>query len=588
MTIVGISLGTTNSMITAYKGDRLIKIPNTFGEYLTPSVVSFDEDGTIYVGKTAKERKATYPKVTFSRFKEFIGSDKTFIASGKNYKAEELASFIIKELINDARNYLGEEITGAIIAVPPYFNNFQRQAIKLAGEMAGLKVKRLINEPGAAALGYRCRADEEDIFMIFDLGGGSLDVSMVAVFGDTIEVLASDGDDHLGGDDFTEAIADHFCSVNSIERSTLTSKEEEMLLRKCEEIKILLSEYSNGELTIWLRKKACNLRLNEKLLTKLYAGLLARIQKTVIRAVRDAEIPLEGLKDIIMVGGGSKLPIVKSFLAKLTGMIPVSPLNPEEIVAMGAGTIAGMEEENHHLKNIVIKDICPFSLGVNIYNEGDPDNDIFSPIIERNSTLPCSKVSSYSTIKDNQRSISFKIYQGENIYCKENTEIGSIKIDLPETPKGTRAADVRFTYDISGLLEVEVVNMLTHEVTKEYLVSSENTMTEEEIQKRLEELQKIKVHPREDIKNKHLIEWAKRLYQENTGEARELISNTLAYFERALKYQEGFIIKNAYDYCYKALSMLDNTSDYFSIGDYLGENGSQETLREGSTGGYLN
>ncbi|WP_426350571.1 Hsp70 family protein [Alloiococcus sp. CFN-8] len=588
MTIVGISLGTTNSMITAYKGDRLIKIPNTFGEYLIPSVVSIDDDGTIYVGKTAKERMSTYPKVTFSHFKEFIGSDKCFAANNKCYTAEEMASFIIKALVDDARNYLGEEITGAVIGVPVSFNNFQRQAVKLAGELAGVKVIRLINEPGAAALGYRCQGDEEAIYMIFDMGGGILEVSMVATSEDTIEVLASVCEEHLGGDNFTEAIAEYFCSINSIKRSDLSPEEENMLLRKCEDIKLILTEHTYGELAFTMREKTYILKLNEMQLIKIYAELLARVQKTVIRAVRDAEIPLERLKDIILVGGGSKEPVVKNFLAKLTGVIPASPLKPEEIVAIGAGTIAGIEEGNHNLKNIVIKDICPFSLGVNIYNEGDPDNDMFSPIIERNSTLPCSKVNSYSTIKDNQRTISFKIYQGENIYCKDNVEIGSIQIDLPETPKGTRAADVRFTYDISGILEVEVVNVLTQEVTKEYLVSSANTMTEDEIQKRLEELQKIKVHPRKNVKNKHLIEWAKRLYQENTGEARELISNTLAYFERALNNQEEFAIKSAYDYCYQALSMLDDTRDYFSIGDYLGDNDNQGAVRNGSTGGFLN
>ncbi|MGM9972891.1 MAG: Hsp70 family protein, partial [Clostridiaceae bacterium] len=575
MTIVGISLGNTNSMITAYKGDRLIKIPNTLGEYLTPSVVSFDEEGNIYVGEIARERKATCPNLTLFHFKEFIGSDKYLFVNNKQYRGEELASFIIKELINYARNYLGEEITGAIIAVPTFFNNFQRQAIKLAGELAGVKVHRLINDPVAATLGYSCRNKEEKNLMIFDLGGGILEISLVATYGDTIEVLSSDRDEHLGGDNFTESIAEYFCSVNAIDRSTLTSKEEEMLLRKCEEIKIL-SDHKYGEITIRLRKKSYTLNINEKLLMKAYAEYFSRIEKTVVRSVKAAKIPLESIKDIIMVGGGSKAPIIKSFLTQLTGITPITPLNPEEIVAIGAGTIAGIAEGNPNLRDIVIKDICPFSIGINAYNEGNPENDIFTSIIDRNTTLPCSKVRSFTTTMDNQKTIDFKIYQGENIYCRENLEIGSIKIDLPQVSKGTKALDVCFTYNTSGLVEVEVINLLTHQVTKEYLVSRENTMTEEEIKKSLEELEKIKIHPREEIKNKHLIEWAKRLYQENTGEARELIFNTLEYFERALNLHEELIIKKAYDYCYRVLSMMDKTKDFFSIGDCSEEHPNQE------------
>ena len=190
--------------------------------------------------------------------------------------------------------------------------------------------------------------------------------------------------------------------------------------------------------------------------------------------------------------------------------------------------------------------------------------------------MPCSKVRSFTTTMDNQKAIYFKIYQGENIYCRENLEIGSIKMDLPQVSKGTKALDVCFTYNTSGLVEVEVINLLTHQVTKEYLVSRENTMTEEEIKKSLEELEKIKIHPREEIKNKHLIEWAKRLYQENTGEARELIFNTLEYFERALNLNEELIIKKAYDYCYRVLSMMDKTKDFFSIGDCSEEYPNQE------------
>lgn len=524
MAIIGIDLGTTNSLVSVWKDGRIQLIPNSFGEYLTPSVVSFDDNGEVYVGKIAKERLITHPAVTFSEFKRNMGTDKMYYAGKHGYRAEELSSFVLRRLKEDAQVYLNEEVTEAVISVPAYFNDDKRCATKNAGTLAGLKVERLINEPSAVALKHHVNTESDESFIIFDFGGGTLDVSLVEAFDQMVEIQAVAGDNYLGGKDFDEAITNYFYESNYISKSMFTLEEQGIVKKEAEALKKELTLSNHATRTFWLKDKEYTIQMSNQELIHIASNLFARISKPIKKVLNDGDMSIEEIDKMILVGGSSKMPVVAKYIKSLLDVEVVTDDNPDESIAMGVGIASAIKERKGEIRDVILADICPFSLGTAIYD------GTFSPIIQRNETLPCKRSKYYVTVNNNQTSFDFPIYQGENLIASENLLLGNMRVDgLPKAPKGAVGVDVTFMYDINGILDIKIQgsNQNLHKV----ILNKNMVLSKEELDKRLEELTKMTLHPLELEENKLLIEKAQRLYQESNPETRDYIASMVRYFK---------------------------------------------------------
>ncbi len=559
MAIVGIDLGTTNSLVSVFKNGKIEQIPNSFGELLTPSVVSFDEDGTIYVGKIAKERKITHPDVTISSFKTFMGTTKKYDIYGKEYSPEELSSLVIRQLISDAEKYLGEKVEEAVISVPAYFNNKQRNATKNAGLLAGIKVERLINEPSAAAAYYYVNSAQKQTFLVFDFGGGTLDISIVDAFENVIEVVAIVGDNHLGGDDIDRKIAEEICRQNEIDFNELSSADKEKVLKTAESCKFLLNSESEVIVKTNIEDREIEGKISKKRLIEISLDIFTKIKRLLNKILKDSGISPNEIDNILLVGGSSNMKVIQEYISYITRKNLLYDYKPDMLVALGAGMVAGIKERKQELQDIVMTDVCPFSLGINVINRANANATIFSPIIQRNTTLPISKVARYVTSADNQTDLRFGIYQGENYYCSDNLQIGEILVSVPKGPEGQEGADVRFTYDINGILEVEVKVVSTNEVKKLYIQSDDTSYTEEEMQKLMGELKELKKDYTKDEKVIYVLELGKRLYEENIGEIREIIGRELNSFEYVVSTQDAFKIRKAYERALSFFEQIDSS-----------------------------
>lgn len=386
MVIIGIDLGTTNSLVSVYKDGKCAFIPNQFKDILTPSVVHI-KDNIVTVGKIAKERLVTDPKHTVSAFKIHMGSTKTYEIDGRSYGPIDLSSMVIKQLVNDAKAYLNEEIDEIIMSVPAYFNDAKRLATKQAGELAGVKVERIINEPSAAALASRINQTDFETLLIFDFGGGTLDVSIVDCFDDVVEIIAVNGDNHLGGEDFNQLIEEYMKKQYQIPE--LNAKDQAILRHQIEIIKKELATQLEVTKTIFLDKKQYDLYLSRDILLNISENILFKIKSIIGNALKDANMTVMNIDRLIMVGGSSRLVVVQEYLEYLFHKKPEISDEVDYLVGKGCGYVAGIKARNIDIKDKVLTDICPFSLGVDIYNQGKPE--LFSIIIERNATLPCSK-----------------------------------------------------------------------------------------------------------------------------------------------------------------------------------------------------
>ena len=559
MSIVGIDLGTTNSLISVFKNGKIEQIPNSFGELLTPSVVSFDEDGTIYIGKIAKERKITHPDATVSSFKTFMGTTKKYNIYGKEYSPEELSALVIGQLISDAEKYLGEKVEEAVISVPAYFNNKQRNATKNAGFLAGIKVERLINEPSAAAAYYYVNTAKKQTFLVFDFGGGTLDISIVDAFENVIEVVAIVGDNHLGGDDIDKKIAEEICRQNEISLDELTSADREKVLKTAESCKILLNTESEVIVKTNIEDREIEGKISKKRLIEISVDIFTKIKRLLNKILKDSGISPSEIDNILLVGGSSNMKIIQEFISYITNKNLLYDYKPDMLVALGAGMVAGIKERKEELQDIVMTDVCPFSLGINVINRANANATIFSPIIQRNTTLPISKVARYVTAADNQTELRFGIYQGENYYCSDNLQIGEITVSVPKGPEGTEGADVRFTYDINGILEVEIKVVSTNEVKRLYIQSDDTSYSEEEMQNLIKDLKELKKDYTKDEKIIYLLELGKRLYEENMGELRGVIGRELNSFEYIVSTQDAFKIRKSYERTLEFFKQIDES-----------------------------
>lgn len=571
--ILGIDLGTTNSLVAVYKDGEVQVIPNRLGSVLTPSVVSIDENGTVYVGETALERKITDPANTVSVFKRAMGTDRVYQIRDKSYRAEDLSAFILRSLKEDAETYLGQPVEEAVISVPAYFNDHQRKATKKAGELAGFQVERIINEPTAAAIAYGIDKREDDSrYLVFDLGGGTLDVSILELDDVIMEVRAVAGDNFLGGEDFTEVLYRMFINGHDIDESTAPMKTLTHIKRQaekckkefCEKDRIVLSAVVDGEplhmeVTLKEYEEACQL-------------LFERIKKPIERSLRDARIRLEDISEVVLVGGATKLPIVRRFVGRLMGRPAKVEINPDEAIVIGAALQAAMKERNEEIKEIVLTDVCPYSLGTDtsIRGVGDSlESGYFDPIIERNTVIPASRTKKYWTVRDNQRSVSVDILQGESRLAKGNLLLGRITVPVPPRPAGQESITVTFTYDINALLEV-IVKVDSTQVTKKVIMKGEDSIYDDkQAEQRMAQLDYLKIHPRDQEENKLLLLKAERMYEEALGDLRPMINRSLMEFEAILDRQKSDEIAQAREDFREVLSQLEEMMEDQLMSDFL-------------------
>ncbi len=537
--IVGIDLGTTNSLIAYFTEDGPKIIPNRLGKNLTPSVVSVDEEGNVYVGETAKERMSLYPDSVAMAFKRSMGTERGYTLSGKVYRPEELSSMVLRFLKEDAESYLGEEITEAVISVPAYFDDKRRKATKRAGELAGLKVERMISEPTAAAVAYGLYDKTKDTrFLVFDLGGGTFDVSVLELYHNILEVRAVAGDNYLGGEDFTAVMEKLFLQKSKLQLQNLTEKEQARLYRQAENAKCAIGDRTAVTMSFLYQEERLEHEITYKEYEEACEELLIKIREPVKKSLADAGLKLSDIDEVLLIGGATRLSIVRDFLIRLFRKFPDNKWNPDETVALGAAVQAAMKERREEVKEVILTDVCSFTLGTEVvveYEEGKFEDGRFCPIIERNTVIPASHTERLFTARDNQDKVRVRVLQGESRFARNNLYLGELEIEVPKGPKGKEAVDVTYTYDINSLLEVEVRVVSTGLSQKLIIKGQENQMTEEEIKKRMEELAYLKIQPRDYEENRLVLLRAERMYEESLGDRRKKLDRYITAFETALK-----------------------------------------------------
>ncbi|WP_234975916.1 molecular chaperone HscC [Thiothrix eikelboomii] len=541
MKIIGIDLGTTNSAVAIWQNGQVELIPNRLNEYLTPSVVHLSQEGKVLVGRAAQERLLTHPHSTAAVFKRYMGTDRKLTLAKKTYSAPELSAFVLKSLKEDAENYLGEPVTEAVISVPAYFNNTQRKATILAGELAGLTVERLINEPTAAAIAYGLHEKPEHTqFIVVDLGGGTFDVSIMEYFEGVLEVHASAGDNFLGGEDFTELLVNQFINRLGTSKNQLKPNELQLVQAQMEQVKRRLNQADVVQVEPFLQAQKQTISLSKDEFLKLSEPLWQRLQRPIETALRDAKLKPSDLDEVILVGGATRMHYFRSLIAKMFRRMPAANLDPDLVVAMGAAIQAGLKARDAALEDWVLTDVCPYSLGVGTHNENDhlgTQGNLFSPIIERNTVIPCSRISAYYTISDYQTQMLLEFFQGEHRLVKNNISLGKLELRLPKARKGEEGVTVRLSYDINGVLEVDVEVISTGEKHYKMILNSPSQVSAQEIAASQAKLSALKFHPRDQELNMTLLVRAERLYEGRLGQEREEILQALRWFEAVLEQQ---------------------------------------------------
>lgn len=533
MAIIGIDLGTTNSLICVYRNGKPELIPNAFGETMTRSAVSFLEDGTVLVGALAAERLISHPETAAASFKSFMGTEQDYTLNGRKLKAHELSALVLRQLCEDAQAYLGEEVTEAVISVPAYFNDNQRSATKLAAKLAGLSVARLINEPSAAALCYHTEElGQEKKYLVIDFGGGTLDVSVVDCFENIIEIIAIAGDNRLGGDDIDAAIVSSFLQTNGFTAKQLSAQEQAILLQKAKQAKVQLSGSKEMSLRCQLQGNYYSMSITPESMREICAPLFQRIKSTISRALKESKVPPAELSDILLVGGSAKFTTFVEYIQNLFGVTPIVAKNTDEIVAYGACLCASIKERA--LRDIVMTDVCPFSLGVATYHSQQDTNPHMAVLIPRSSLLPISHRSCFFTLTNNQRQILCQIYQGENYYVRDNLKIGELTVDVPPGPAGKHFVTITFTYDIDGILHVEAESSGGQIITT-VILNSNLSLSDAEIKAKTKALEALRHEADGTEEDKLILARLERLFAEFLDEQRDYVRYLIASFSQVLE-----------------------------------------------------
>ncbi|MGE6698891.1 Hsp70 family protein [Hyphomonas sp. NPDC076900] len=559
--IIGIDLGTTNSLVAVFEADGPKLVPNALGEVMTPSAVGYGDDGAMLVGRAARDRLLTHPDLTTARFKRYMGTNHEVKLGKKSFRPEELSALVLGSLRADAEAHLGRKVEEAVISVPAYFNDIQRKATITAAEFAGLKVNRLVNEPTAAALAYGLQdRDAESTFLVVDLGGGTFDVSILEMFSGVMEVRASAGDAFLGGEDFTDALATELGHQLGLQPKDVSREEGARLRALANRLKHQLSEKAEATGEYVIKGEARPVSITREKFDEITDELLKRLRMPIQRAISDASLRADDLHRIITVGGATRMQAVRGLITRLFKRFPEHSIDPDHVVALGAAVQAGLASRHAALDDVVMTDVCPFTLGYEVSVPLGPNQweaGHFSPLIERNTVVPASRANEISPLEQHQREINLMIYQGESPFVRDNVRIGQLRVPLPADLKADKTVEVRYTYDTSGVLEVEATPVATKKTLRLVIEGTPGTMTRAEIDKRLKELAALKIHPRDEQENAAIIARLRAAYENSLGELRQEIGHILAQFEAVLHTHDKRQIQDARTQIEEILSRVE-------------------------------
>lgn len=547
---IGIDLGTTNSLVGVLRDGQAEILPNGLGERQTPSAISIDDDGTILVGASARARALTHPDRTFRNFKRDMGTDRVFRYGDQAFRPEELSALVLRQLKRDAEAALGLPVDEAVVTVPAYFGELQRRATRDACEIAGLNVERLINEPTAAALAYGLQhRDRECRIAVLDLGGGTFDVSVLEIIEGVIEIQASAGDAQLGGEDFVERLFEGLAARAKEQfdvdpRGVLHARAR--FWEACERAKRGLTDADTVQLEVprpGPHRPTAPLMLTLGLdeARELWQPLLQRLHPPIRRALRDADLSPDQIDEVVLVGGATRMPVIGELAKNLFGREALRNISPDEAVAQGAAVQVALKAGDEQLDDMVATDVAPFSLGVStVESQGRRRlDDVFSPILERGTVLPASRVERFVTAADGQTQIRVEVFQGEHSLCRDNTKLGEYSLQgIPAATAGNESIDVRFTYDLNGILEVDMTIVSTGETSTLLIERSPGRMSPEQVSSARQALEKLKFHPREALPNTTALARAESLYTELRGPARERLGAAMRLFRLALEEQD--------------------------------------------------
>jgi molecular chaperone HscC len=556
--IVGIDLGTTFSLVAVMRDDGPVVLPNAVGANLTPSAVSLLDGGELLVGAAARARATTHPERTATVWKRDMGTERILRVGDRSFTPPELSALVLRSLKHDAEAALGQPVEEAVVTVPAYFDETQRRATRDAGAIAGLRVERIINEPTAAALAFGLHERHREMrAVVFDLGGGTFDVTVLEIIEGVIEIQASAGDSRLGGEDFAEALAIAVAQQTSVPLMTLRAdpKSWARVLAACEEAKRALTgteavRVALPDLPIDGRPRSIDATITRAEAEVLWAPLLDRLRAPTLRALRDAGLGPASVNEVLLVGGATRMPCVIRLASQIFDRVPDRRLPPDEAVALGAAVQAALKEGHKAVDDVVVTDVAPFTLGIAVAAEfgGQQIRGMFAPIIDRGTVIPSSRVKTFSTMSDNQKEILIEVFQGEHASCEKNRKLGQYSLrGLPPGPAGSQSIDVRFSYDLNGLLEVDMTILSTGKRESLVVEQTPGRLTAKQIADSRKALERLKFHPREALPNTTALARADALYVELVGPTREVLGSAIAGFRAALDGQVPQVIEDARD-----------------------------------------